>query len=111
MEEDWKDLTGIRIERSNRYANFVWEYAVTIYRHNKLVLPDMSVKILEHCHFPKLLCEAARLTSNDGKVRTINADGSITARTPLYVPPPKPSLVLPKPKPKLTLAFSDQEED
>jgi hypothetical protein len=106
---DWEDLTGIRIEQSDAFSQFSYECVVTIYKGDKLVLPDMAPSILEICKFPKLLCKMARLTAADGKVRTIHADGTVTAKTPLYIPPPKPKLIIPEPKikPKLILPEED----
>jgi hypothetical protein len=71
----------------------------------------MSPSILARCKFPEILCRAASLTAADGKTRTIEEDGTITAKTPLYIPPPKPQLIIPIPKsetkPKLMLPEED----
>jgi hypothetical protein len=106
---DWKEKGVFKVERSDTFEEF-GQWTVNIYRKDRLVLPDMSPSILVHCKFPELLCRAASLTAQDGKVRTIETDGSMTARTPLYIPPPKPKLIIPLPpddKPKLALPEED----
>ena len=103
---NWDKPAVWQNELSEAFSAF-GEDAVTIYKDGKLVLPDTAASILERCKFPVLICKAARRTERDGKTRTIQRDGTMTAKTPLYIPKPKPKLMLPPDEPSLVIPEED----
>ncbi len=106
VQIDWNESAEYKVELSEMFHPWGQD-AVTIYKDGKLLLPDMAAAILERCNFPMLICKAARMTETDGKTRTVHKDGRITAKTPLYVPKPKPKLILPPDEPSLVIPEED----
>jgi hypothetical protein len=72
---------------------------VTIYKKRagtwSMAIADMSPSILVRCKFPKAICHAASLTTEDKQSRMVK-NGKIEVVRDLFVPPPKPQLYIPK---------------
>jgi len=96
---DWSAPDTFKVERSEKF--WLWgRDSINIYQKSGnryvLVLPDFSPRVLRWCKFPKLLCEAAELTVEDGRVRLIGQNEIIDLGE-------KVTLVTRKPKPKLII--------